>query len=132
MPVTTGNAPNADRRDDSRQRGRHMTADLDQILAADEECRTRITFAQKQIDRAMEDARAARANAMESRQRAAAATLGRELAAIREEGENRVADRRAALEQYLLRLAAAGEQQLESAARIYARIISGDAEGAAE
>lgn len=109
-----------------------MTADLEQVLSVDEECRTRVKFAQKQIDRAIEDARAARASAIDSRQRAAAAAVEHELAAIREEGEKHIADRHAALDQYLSRLAATGEQQLEAAAHIYARIISGDAEGTGE
>ncbi|HEX7420038.1 MAG TPA: hypothetical protein VF505_09140 [Thermoanaerobaculia bacterium] len=105
-----------------------MTADLDQILSVDEESRARVDLAQKQIDRAMDEARLARARAIDARQQAAAAVVERDLARIREEGETRLAERRAALDQYLARLSAAGEQQLDAAAQIYARIVSGDAE----
>lgn len=109
-----------------------MTADLEKILLADEECRTRLAFAQKQLARALEDARAERQKLIEARQTAAAAALGREVAAIREEGEKQIAARRSALDAYLARLAAAGVEQLESAARTYAQIIAGDSEGASQ
>lgn len=106
-----------------------MTAGLEHILSVDEECRSRVAFAEKQIARAIAEARAERDRAIESRANAAAAALQAELDAIREEGEKRIAERRTALAGYLDRLAAAGEQNLEAAARLYAAIIRGETEG---
>ena len=103
-----------------------MTAELEQVLSIDEECRSRVAFAQKEIERAIEEARAARDQALDQRQKALSAAIERELLSIREEDERQMAVRRTALDEYLARLAAAGEQQREAAARIYARIISGE------
>ena len=103
-----------------------MTAELDEVLSIDEECRSRIAFAQKQIERAIEEARAARGRALDDRQKSLSAAIERDLLAIREEAERQIAVRRAALDEYLARLAEAGEDQIEAAARTYARIISGD------
>jgi len=74
-----------------------MTAELEQILSIDEECRSRVAFAQKQIERAIEEARAARVRAIDDRQKALSAAIERDLLAIREEGERQMSVRRAAL-----------------------------------
>lgn len=107
-----------------------MADELERILSVDEECRSRVAFAQKQIDRAIEDARRERARAAEEQERAAAEALEKQLAAIRAEGDARIAERRLALDDYLKRLAVAGEKRIEEAAEVYAGIVRGDAEGA--
>lgn len=107
-----------------------MADELERILSVDEECRSRVAFAQKQIDRAIEEARRERARAVEEQERAAAAALEKQLAAIRGEADGRIAGRRSALDDYLKRLAVAGEKRIDEAAQLYAGIVRGDGEGA--
>ena len=107
-----------------------MPDDLAQILAVDEECRSRVAFEEKRIERVRAEEDAERRRAIEHDERAAAEALERELATVRNEGDKRIAARRMAADEYLKRLAEAGEQRLEAAAQLYARIVRGETEGA--
>lgn len=102
-----------------------MTTGLETILLVDEECRSRVDFARAQSERAVGDAQEARDAELVARDRAADAALEMEIAAIGAEAAARVAERRTALDDYLRRLHAAGEKQLEAAARAFATIVSG-------
>ncbi|HEX9163255.1 MAG TPA: hypothetical protein VF980_16230 [Thermoanaerobaculia bacterium] len=106
-----------------------MADELDRIFAADEECRSRLAFAQNQIERQLEEAARERERAIAEQQRAVAEALERELAAVRAEGDARIAVRGAALDDYLRRLDERGEECFEAAAQMYARIVRGEAEG---
>ncbi len=107
-----------------------MSDDLAQILAVDEECRSRVAFEGKRIERELAEIEQERQRVLREEERAAAEALAEELAKIRAEGDAVIAERHAAAGDYLKRLAAAGDEQLEAAAQLYARIVRGEAEGA--
>lgn len=100
-----------------------MRRELEQIVAAGEEARSRTTFAEEQGVLAIRAARDAADLAVETKLRASAAELEREVAAIRAAGESSVAETHARDDDYLARARDAGARQLEAAARLYASII---------
>lgn len=100
-----------------------MHPDLDAIVAADEECRSRVKLAEQRRERDLASARAARDAAIARRTGAAHDTLDSELQAIRAEGEARFDEARNKQAQYLTALAEAGERKLEEAVQIYLRIV---------
>lgn len=103
-----------------------MEPGLEQLVAADEEARARLSFAEKLAERAVASARAERKAADEDRKAAALKALEDELLAIREEGEGETGAARQAHERYLQTLRSEGERQLEKAAGLYASIVRGD------
>lgn len=107
-----------------------MPDELAQILAVDEECRSRVAFEQKRIERELAEIEQERQNVLREQERAAAEALAEELAKIRAEGDARIAERHGAAGEYLKRLAERGEERLEAAAQLYAGIIRGETEGA--
>lgn len=100
-----------------------MRRELEQIVAVDEEARSRVAFAEEQSARAIGAANDAADLAITAKRRAAAAQLESEVDAIRSEGAAQIAEIHARDEDYLARAREAGERQLETAARLYARII---------
>jgi hypothetical protein len=102
-----------------------VIAELEVIVAADEESRARLSFDGKRLDRDLEAARGAHERAAAARKQESCDTLESELAAIRAESDVEIAKLRASQEQYLAALAEAGERQLEAAAELYAQIVGG-------
>ena len=100
-----------------------MRRELEQIVAADEEARSRVAFAEEQSARAVRAANDSADLLITSKRRTAAKQLEDEVDAIRAEGEAQIAEIRARDDDYLARAREAGEQQLQSAAELYARII---------
>jgi len=102
-----------------------MHPDLEAVIAADEECRSRLTLAQSHRERDLADARARRDATIEKRRAAARDALEQELASIRAEGDSRLkatADQQRA---YLASLAKAGEAQFDAAVEAYLAIVCG-------
>ncbi len=104
-----------------------MHPDLEVIVSADEEARSRVTLAEQRRERALADACAARDSAIEARRSEVSAVFGAEVDAIRAEGEARVAELRRQQAQYLSSLTVAGEQKFEEAVALYLRIVCGAA-----
>ena len=102
-----------------------MRSDLEEIIAADEECRSRIAFTEKLKARSVEEARAARQKAIDEQRRGAEAALDDEIALLRAEGESTVGGKLIEAERYRRRVAEEGERILERAAKVYAGIIRG-------
>lgn len=102
-----------------------MSSGLDAIVAADEEARARVTFAEKRLQRDIGTARADRQHEDAARHAAAEQALAAELAAIENETAVELDELRQAHETYLRALAAEGERNLEEAARTYAAIVRG-------
>lgn len=102
-----------------------MQSDLDQILAADEEARSRVTFAEKRLARDVATARAETGRAAESRRKAAETAVEAEIATIHVEGELAIADLRQRNQEYLEALRKTGEREMETAAATYAAIVRG-------
>jgi hypothetical protein len=107
-----------------------MHLDLDAIVAADEEARSRVTVAEQRHERDAAAARAARDAAITARSAAASESLDSELEAIRAEGDARLERLRSEQSQYLATLAEAGERNLDEAVRQYLRIVCAPAEEA--
>ncbi len=103
-----------------------MPIQLDEILAADEECRSRISFAEKLKVREIDAARASHDQAVASQAAAAEAALEQEIRGITAAAERLVIEQRNVHDEYLRRLDEAGERKLEDAARLYTQIIAGE------
>ena len=100
-----------------------MRNELEAIVAADEEARSRVSFAE---ERAKRDAAAVREQVeqqIDERKRASEAAMESELAAVGEEGERAVAELRARESSYRQAVSGAAAANLEEAARLYARIV---------
>ncbi|HEV2721388.1 MAG TPA: hypothetical protein VG323_15305 [Thermoanaerobaculia bacterium] len=102
-----------------------MTSELDAIAAADEEARSRVSLAVAARERDVGSARTARDAAIEARADAEQQALDRELRAIADDGEQRLAAMKAQQTTFLAALAAAGEAKLDQAVAAYARIVGG-------
>lgn len=102
-----------------------MRSELEEIIAADEECRSRVTFTEKLKARSVESARAARQKAIDEQRLGAEAALDDEIGLIRAEGESAVGGKRIATDRYRRRVVEEGERILERAANVYAGIIRG-------
>lgn len=100
-----------------------MHPDLAAIVAADEECRSRVTLAEERRERDLAAARAERDAVIARRAAAAREALESELKAIRADGDARLRELRDKQQGYLAALAAAGEKRFEEAVQIYLRII---------
>jgi hypothetical protein len=100
-----------------------MNADLESIVAVDEEARSRLTSVEKRLQHELEAARAQRDRAQEQRLTAARDALDHEIAAIDAAGEaelGRLRDQHAA---HLRLVREAAEGELERAAERFADII---------
>lgn len=102
-----------------------MSSALEAIIAADEEARARVTFAERRLHRDVEGARAERQRDDDARRAPAEQELAAELAAIEAQSASEIEQSRRAHEEYLRALAAVGERELEEAARTYAAIVRG-------
>jgi hypothetical protein len=105
-----------------------MLEQLERIVLADEECVSRIDFAAKRAERETSEARGTHDLAVSESEKAFTESFEREIAQIRAEGEKRIVEKRAALDEYLRRLTASAEVRLEVAAQRYARIVAGEAD----
>ena len=102
-----------------------MHPDLEAVIAADEECRSRVTLAESRREREIAAARAQREAAIEKRRAAAIEAVEREVAAIRSEGDARLADLREQQRLYLQSLAKAGEENFDAAVQRYLSVVRG-------
>jgi hypothetical protein len=100
-----------------------MYQDLEAIVAADEESRSRMTLAEARRDRDLSTARAKRDSELEKRRSAARAALDSELQAIRSDGDVRLHDLREQQKHYLAALAETGEQKFAEAVQLYSKIV---------
>lgn len=100
-----------------------MHPELEAIVAADEECRSRVTLAEERRDRQHSAARAESDRALAKRTAAAQNALDAELAGIRAEGEARLRELQENQARYLASLAQAGERGLADAVDLYLRIV---------
>ncbi|HLJ73455.1 MAG TPA: hypothetical protein VKU62_02635 [Thermoanaerobaculia bacterium] len=100
-----------------------MHPDLEAIVAADEECRSRVTLADSRRERDVSAARAKRDASIETRRAAALEALKRELAAIRSEGDQRLVEIREQQKVYLESLAKNGEAKFAAAVDKYLSIV---------
>ena len=103
-----------------------MRPELDEIIAADEESRSRVSFTEKLKTRSVESARTARREALHQQRIAAEATLDDEIALQRAEGESIVGGKQIEAERYRRRVAEEGQRILEQAAKVYAGIVRGE------
>jgi hypothetical protein len=99
--------------------------ELEAIIAADEESRARLAFAEEKRGRDVAAARGEHDRAAEERRRSSCDELDTELAAIRDETDRELANLRESRQLSLAALAGAGERQLERAAELYAQIVGG-------
>lgn len=102
-----------------------MIPELEAIVAADEESRARLSFAEQRRERDVAAARAQHERSAGDLQRESCDALETEIAAIREESDREIAKLRRSHDRYLAALAETGERQLERAAELYAQIVGG-------
>jgi DNA anti-recombination protein RmuC len=102
-----------------------MHPDLDAVVAADEECRSRLALVQSRRDRDLTAARSQRETTIEQKRAAALETLERELASIRVEGDARLTKIREQQQQYLDALSKIGDEKFDTAVQTYLAIVCG-------
>ncbi len=100
-----------------------MHPDLEAIVAADEEARSRVAFAEERREREVSAARADRDASIAARKKAASDALENELQVIRAEGDSRIETLRRQQEQYLASLAAAGEMRIDDGVALFLRTV---------
>lgn len=100
-----------------------MHADLERIVSADEEARSRVALAEQRRERELTAERAARDAAVDARRREAQEALEQDLQAIRSEGDGQVAALQRQQEEYRATLTAAGERRFDEAVALYRRIV---------
>ena len=100
-----------------------MHADLEAILAADEESRARVALATSVAERRANDARAAAEAERQQRLAAAEAKVAAEIDEIRRSGDERVAELQRAHDSQLRTLAGIGEAHFEDAVRAFIEIV---------
>ena len=100
-----------------------MHPDLEAIVSADEEARSRVALEEARRERELSSARAARDAAIETRRAETINTLERELQAIRAQGDGRVAELQARQNEFLAALTAAGERKFDDAVAVFLRIV---------
>lgn len=100
-----------------------MHADLEAIVAADEECRSRVTLAEQRRERGLGSARADRDAAIAQRTAAAREAFDSELQSIRSSGDARLRALQEQQTQYLAALHETGEKHFDEAVRLYLRIV---------
>ena len=102
-----------------------MHPDLEAVIAADEECRSRLTLAESHRDRDLADARARRDAAIGKRRAAALEAVERELADIRADGDARLKTITDQQREYLASLAKSGDEKFDTAVQTYLAIVCG-------
>ena len=100
-----------------------MNEELERVVAADEEARARVSFAESRGAREVSAAAEERDRILGDRRKNLEAQLERELREIAEAGDREIAAARAAHEQDREALTGAGTRELERAARLWARIV---------
>lgn len=100
-----------------------MHPDLEAIVAADEEARSRVAHAEERREREVAATRADGDASIAARKTAASDALESELQVIRAEGESRIEALRRQQEQYLASLAAAGELRLDDGVALFLRTV---------
>lgn len=100
-----------------------MHPDLEAIVAADEEARSRVAHAEERRDREVSAARAECDASIAARKKAASDALENELEVIRAEGESRIEALRKQQDQYLASLAAAGELRFDDGVALFLRTV---------
>jgi hypothetical protein len=100
-----------------------MNEELEGIVAADEEARARVLYAESRGAREISAAAAERDRVLRERRQDLEAQLERELREIAEAGDRELAAARAAHEQDRAALAESGTRELERAACLWARIV---------
>jgi hypothetical protein len=102
-----------------------MHSDLELIVSADEEARARVALEEQRRQREVTAARTEHDAAIGARRKEASDALEREIQAIRDDGDRRVAVLQRQQEEYLASLAAAGERKFDEAVAVYQRIVCG-------
>ena len=102
-----------------------MHPELEAVIAADEECRSRLTHAESRRERELAAARSRRDATIDKRRTAALESLQAEIAAIRAEGDARLAEMRNQQTTYLASLSKTGEEKFEDAVRAWLAIVCG-------
>ena len=100
-----------------------MHPDLERIVSADEEARSRVTLAEERHDRDVSAARAERDAAIDVRRKEAFDALERELRFIRDDGDRRTGELQRKQALYLTALAEAGERKFDEAVELYLRFV---------
>ncbi|HEX7828593.1 MAG TPA: hypothetical protein VF787_03020 [Thermoanaerobaculia bacterium] len=100
-----------------------MHSDLEAIVSADEEARSRVRLAEERSDRALADARASRDAAIDARRREVTSAFERELQSIHDACDARVAELQRQQAQYLASLAEAGVTKFDDAVAAYRRLV---------
>jgi DNA anti-recombination protein RmuC len=100
-----------------------MHPDLERIVSADEEARTRVALAEQRHDVELTAARSERDAAIDARRKEAGDALEHELRAIFEDGDRRAGELQRQQMQYLAALTGAGERKFEEAVELYLRIV---------
>jgi hypothetical protein len=100
-----------------------MHPDLEAIVAADEEARSRVSLAEQRQERAVTAARNERDASLAAREAQARSALEHELEVIRAEGDARLADLRRQQEAFRATLAHAAEQKFDDAVALFLRIV---------
>lgn len=100
-----------------------MDADLEAIIAADEECRSRVALAEQRRDRQLATARGERDALIAGRTAAAQSAFDDELRSIDAEGSARLEKLQTKRAADLAELSAAGERRFDEAVQLYLRIV---------
>jgi vacuolar-type H+-ATPase subunit H len=100
-----------------------MRAELEAVVAADEEARSRVSSAEERARRDVAAVREEVERQVADRRRAAEAALESELAAIRDEGDTAVAALHAREAAYRKTVTDGAAARVDAAAQLYARIV---------
>ena len=100
-----------------------MRPELEAVVAADEEARSRLSSAEERAKRDVTAVRAEVERQIAGRKQSSEADLERELVAIRAEGERAVSELQARETAYRETVAAAAAGRLAEAAQLFARIV---------
>jgi len=100
-----------------------MHPDLEAIVSADEEARSRVALAEGRRERDVLAARTAHDATIAAELKEASDALDREIQAIRADGDTRTGGLKKQQEQYLASLAAAGERKFDDAVALVLRMV---------
>ena len=100
-----------------------MHPDLEAIVSADEEARSRVVLEEQRRDQELAAARGARDASMDARRREAAESLERDVRAIVAAGDARVAELERQQQQFLAALSETGERRFEEAVALFLSIV---------
>ena len=99
-----------------------MHPDLEAIVSADEEARSRVTLEEDRRARELSEVRTVSDASIDSRRRAESDALETELRVIREDGDARIAALQRQQSEFLSALAANGERRFDEAVAVFLRI----------